>query len=78
MQKFDGTKEALKGALTTLKSFRLNASPALFTEVFGDDKDMGEKLWQSYIGRCGENMLAFWGYLDEAHQEVLLNFLLKK
>jgi hypothetical protein len=78
MMKFSGSKEQLLATLTTLKSLRLNSSMALFIEVFGTDKDMGEKLWNTYVARYSSDWIAFWGYLDEAHKDVLLNYLTTK
>lgn len=77
MIKYDGAKEELRKTLTTLKSFRLNASPAVFNEIFGEDKNMGEQLWHKYLYDKNIDLIAFWGYLDEAHQEVFLKYLLK-
>jgi len=74
MIKYDGTKEQLKKALTTLRSFRLNACPVLFDEIFGEE--LGEKYWNIYIDNKHGDLIAFWGYVDEAYKEVLLNYLL--
>ncbi len=68
------TKKELETGLNRLRSFALHASPYLFNEIFGED--MGPKYWDTYINRCEQNPVNFWGYLDEAYKEVLLTALL--
>lgn len=68
------TIEQLKLAFNTFKSFRVNASQTLFNKVLGED--ISEHYWFKFSQTYHCDIIGFWGYLDEAYKEVLLNYLL--
>ena len=69
------TLEQLKLAFDAFKSFRLTASLDLFDKVFG--KEVSEHYWFKFTERYNCDVIGFWGYLDDAYKEVLLNYILK-
>jgi hypothetical protein len=67
------TIEQLTITLNLLKKFRLNANQGLFEEVFG--KEIGEHYWLKFSQAYHHDLVGFWGYLDGAYKNVLLNYL---
>ena len=69
------TKELIRASFNALKSLRLHSSMDLFDKIFGED--IGEKLWRTYLVRYSGDWLAFWGYLDDAYKDCLLNYIVE-
>ena len=67
-------KDQLKAIINLLRKAQLTLSPYKFTEIFGED--ISYKYWETFskYKRC--DIIAFWGYLDEAYKEVFLSYLL--
>jgi hypothetical protein len=68
------TFEQLTLAAKAFRSFRLNASEALFEKIFGETE--ATHFWRTFHLRYGNDVIGFFGYLDDAYTQVFLNYLL--
>jgi len=69
------TLEQLKLAFDAFRNFGATASEYLFEEIFG--KEMADHYWYKYTETYHCNIAGFYGYLDDAYKEALLNYILK-